>query len=158
MIGELMMIAMREKKMSLRRLNILVMVEYCVSCAVSTGIRGLLRKWSCAALRSASDAGCASSMPMDSMASDRARMVSESRVSTSAMSTVCAFRYFAVIGRWESSGSAISSASSLSSAVKGTERSRLGAFGVLPALALTGQTAMGMYPSDLLLRSCTMVS
>lgn len=41
---------------------------------------------------------------------------------------------------------------------EGTERSRLGAFGVLPALALTGQTAMGMYPSDLLLRSCTMVS
>lgn len=71
MIGELMMIAMSEKKMSLRRLNILVMVEYCVSCAVSTDIRGLLRKWSCAALRSASDAVCASSMPMDSMASDR---------------------------------------------------------------------------------------
>ena len=96
MMGELRIMAMAESTISQIRLRMRVMAEYCVSLAVTTGILGLLRKCRSAPLRSATDAVIANSMPMDSTASDNVRMVSESRVSTSATSTVCAFIRLAV--------------------------------------------------------------
>ena len=120
-MGELKIMAIPESTISHTRLRMRVTVEYCVSRAVTTGIVGSLRKCRSAPLKSATEVVRANSMPMDSTARDNVRMVSESRVSTSATNTVRAFIRFAVCGKCELSGNTFSRASASLAGVKGTD-------------------------------------
>ena len=83
-------------------------------------------------------------MPMDSTARDNVRMVSESRVSTSATNTVRVFIRFAVCGKCELSGNTFSRASASLAGVKGTDTKCCAESGSSSFLTeATGHTAIG---------------